>query len=197
MKTLLRIAAIVSLSTVASALVGCSGAAGSSTDTSGADLSADAAKSGLSGTFTQMGTNALDLAYSSYTFKSNGTFTATGGCESTGFASCHSITAASGTYTTKSATVDKTSQKEVTLVDSLGNKSTYIYTLAGNTLTFNKTIDGDTEFFANMAWSKEIPIGDICEDNTGKSLGECSDSGNFGCGESGVTDGVYTCNPLD
>jgi hypothetical protein len=195
MKTTFAVAAVAAAFSLSSLMLGCSGAPSSTEETSGADLSADAAKTGLTGTFTQVGTNPLNLLYTSYTFKSDGTFKAVGGCgEESG---CHAITEATGTWTSKSATVDKTSQKQVTLVDSLGNKDTYIYTLAGNTLTFNKTVDGDTEFFYSAAWTKRIPIGDVCQDNAGNSLGECSDSGNFGCGESGVSDDVYTCNPLD
>jgi hypothetical protein len=194
MKTLLAVAAAFSLSSL---MLGCSGAPQSADETSGSDLSATAesAKSGLTGTFTQVGTNGLNLLYTTYTFKSDGSFSASGGCsEESG---CHAITEANGTWTTKSATIDDSSQKEVTLVDTLGNSDTYIYTVSGNTLTFNKTLDGATEFFYNASWTKHIPISDVCQDNDGNSLGECSDSGNFGCGESGVTDGVYTCNPLD
>jgi hypothetical protein len=200
MKTLLVTAAVAAVVSLSSLMLGCSGAPSGSGESSAADLSADstetadATKSALVGTFTAVGTNPLDLRYTTYTFKSDGTFTAIGGC---GESNCHSITEANGTWTSKSATLESTSQKEVTLVDSLGNKDTYIYTVSGNTMTFNVTLDGATQFFYNASWKKSIPMGDVCEDANGKSLGECSDSGNFGCGGSGVSDDVSTCNPLD
>lgn len=77
---------------------------------------------------------------------------------------------------------------------TLDGSKTFLFSIAGNTMTFNVTANGATAYFYDKSWTKKIPIGDLCDDGHGKSLGECSDSGNFGCSE---FDGAMTCNPLD
>ena len=146
----------------------------------------------LSGTYETDGTNTVKLPYNAYTFKSDGKYTAVGGCPQTGpGATCFAITTGSGTY--------KISDGEITFDDASDGKSTYFVTAFGNTLTLNATLDGSTAYFNKSGWKDEIPMGGVCQNNDGQSLGECADSGNFGCGISPGpgTDSVYLCTPLD
>jgi hypothetical protein len=169
---------------------GCSAAAPSSVgSTAGAESSSDK----LDGLFEAVGTTDLSVG-NSYTFHSDGTYTYAGGCPQDGPGPhCFAITAGSGTWEIKK----DSPQDKIVLDDDNGNEDTYYISYGGNTLTFNKTLDGSTAYFFKESWTRDIPIGDVCQDNNGNSLGNCSDSGNFACGEDGTGDNVYTCVPLD
>ena len=153
----------------------------------------------LEGTYTEVGTNSVELTYFQYTFNKDSSFTATGGCRPTPPAQCFVTFAGGGTW---HLTKDGANHK-LTLEDNDGSKNSYYVTLAGNSLTMNATVADEadplkTANFFNAGWTREIPIGGICQDDSGNSLGRgCEDSGNFGCGIDGTGDNVYTCVPLD
>jgi hypothetical protein len=157
------------------ALVGCAAepaaGEGEPTETAGADLSA---LPKVVGSFVSAGSETLGLP-KNLTFAAGGTYRS---------ASAH------GSWTLAKVG----SQLKITLDASDAAKKTYFFSLSGNTMTFNETLSGATAYFYDESWHKKIPIGGLCEDGHGHSLGECSDSGNFACGE---FDNVMTCNPLD
>jgi hypothetical protein len=173
-----------------SLLFGCSGTASEATSSSAAD--ALSASSTLSGTYEEVGFNDVGLPYYSYVFKSDNTFKAVGGCRPS-VDHCFAISEGSGTWT---ITGHGESAKVKLAYDS-GNEATYYVSSNGNTLMVNKTRAGSTAYFFKEEWTKDIPIGGVCQDDAGNSLGNCEDSGNFGCGLDGTDDNVNTCVPLN
>jgi hypothetical protein len=169
--TTLSVAAVI-------ALGACAGGASSGDN---ADLT-DNAHSTLSGTYKQVGRDAVSLGYETITFKSGGKFSAktAGGT-------------VDGTFK-----ISKTGAQYQIALDTAADSHTFYQSWDGFELNLNLDAlgNGQTNYY-NMGWTKHIPDGDVCEDNTGKSLGECVDSGDFGCGDDGIDGDVGGCYPLD
>jgi hypothetical protein len=176
---------VAGVATLLVSSVGCSQATSPDDDS---DITADTAHP-LSGTYIAVGAAAEALGYSSYTFASSGKYTAT--CKAD--AGCTG-TKASGTYKVSTAKANGTMTAEIVLTTD-SKPTTYAVEYDGNTLTLDATSDTPAMFF-NESWSKKIPIGDVCQDDAGTSLGDCDDDGNFGCSP-GIDPDVWTCNPLD
>jgi hypothetical protein len=182
----------VSVSLLAFA-AGCGASAGAPSSSSSAADSVEAAhaSSQLSGSYSSVGKDSLNLPYYSYTFKTDGTYTAAGGCPP--LSGCFAMTAGSGTWNV----TKNDGHYKVELVDQSGDDKTYFETWDGFQLTLSKTADGATSTFFSESWTKEIPNLDVCQDNNGNSLGECRDSGNYGCVSDGLPDNLNVCAPLD
>jgi hypothetical protein len=143
----------------------------------------------FSGTFIAVGTggNTLGVPYSRYDFSTDGTYKASRG-ESTGH----------GTYAITACKADCFGLRDqITFTGSDGNTKTYLESKYSNTLNFFINQNQNTAYFYLKDYKGEISSGAVCQDDAGNSLGECADSGNFGCEQSGFSGGASTCEPLD
>jgi hypothetical protein len=139
-------------------------------------------KTSLSGTYEEVGTDGVGFGVTSIEFESSGKLIAKHGSSST-----------SGTWKISKAG----SQYQIKLV--VGSAThTYYETWDGYQLALDQDAEGNvaTNFYY-ASWDTQIPIGDVCEDNSGNSLGECDDDGNFACGLDGTDDNLESCVPLD
>jgi len=92
-----------------------------------------------------------DLLYYSFTFDSDGTFHATGGCKpNPSGPSCFAITSASGTYSvTRSGPQlgSPAGADEIVLTDSFKQKTTYFFGVDGDKLKLSTVFDGKQSVF--------------------------------------------------
>jgi|HubBroStandDraft_6_1064221.scaffolds.fasta_scaffold127262_2 hypothetical protein len=159
------------------------GACTTNADSTDSDSDEVGSHASLSGTYKEVGHDGIGLGYSSLTFESNGTYTAKNGNKS-----------AKGTWK-----ISKDgAQYQIKLADNVDGDKTLYESWDGYQLSLDQDSEGNisTNFFY-ASWSKKIPIGDVCEDNEGNSLGECTDDGNFACGPDGTNDNLDSCVPLD
>jgi hypothetical protein len=188
--------ALVALTAI---LAGCSS---SSSDDNSADTTDDAIKSashpaGFVGTWEAEKDSTL-LFYS-YSFKSDGTYTAQGGCKpNPSGPSCFAITRASGTWKTQKSGPqlgDPAGAQELVLKDSFDQVDTYFYTMTNDVLSLSETYRGKvSKFDHDVADLKSLRTGAKCEDSDGNSLGNCT--GDMECLQSDLADdSPYECLP--
>ena len=183
----------------AALLAGCSSG---STDDSSADTTDDAIKSashpaGFVGTWNAESKSTLP--FYAYTFESNGTYSARGGCKPNPKGpSCFAITSSSGSWKVQKSGPqlgDPAGAEELALKDSFNQTDTYFYTMTNDVLSLSTTYRGKaSKLDHDVAGLKNLRSGATCEDQNGNSLGNCT--GDLECLQSDLADdSPYECLP--
>ncbi len=180
-------------------LAGCSSG---SSDESSADTTDDAIKSashpaGFVGSWEAESDSTL--LYYSYTFESNGTYSARGGCKpDPSGPHCFAITSQTGTWKTQKSGPqlgDPAGAQELVLKDSFDQTTTYFYSMENDVLSLSETFRGKvSKFDHDVTDLKNLKSGATCQDQNGNSLGNCT--GDLECLQSDLSDtSPYECLP--
>jgi hypothetical protein len=169
------------------------------TDSNTASSGAAVSSSKLVGTWVDNGADAL--LYYSFTFHSDHTYAAMGGCNPNAGLTCFAITESQGTWT-----LDKSGPElgapagadQLVLDDQLGNETAYFYSLSGETLSLSTTLVGSPSNFVKQSDNPPPPSQTACEQAGGSCValapGSCTNGsvGGYSCG-SGL--GLECCMP--
>jgi hypothetical protein len=174
MKTLISIALVTFTAFVA----GCAGSSGDNAATDDDALSSAAHPAGFVGSWKIDGAN--QTLFNAYTFKSDGTYSAVGGCNQSGSGPhCFAITTQSGSWKVQQSGPQLGSPAgvtEIVLTDSFHQTDAYLFTMKNDVLSFKTTMHGQVSKFDHDTSSlKKLRSSQICADKDNNTLGVCPD----------------------
>jgi hypothetical protein len=150
---------------------------------------------GFVGTWNTKGTN--DTLFNAYTFKSDGTYSAVGGCDQHAAIHCFAITTQSGHWKVQKSGPQlgaPAGASEVVLTDSFNQKDTYFFTMKNDVLELRTAIIGQASSFDHdVSDLKKLRSGATCADANNNSIGVCPES--TPCEYDGPTGNIQRCLP--
>jgi hypothetical protein len=200
MNPLAKTLASLALVSFTGLLAGCSGSPDGDTDptASSDDALSATQRAAFAGTWNVTDTNNLDLLFHSYTFKTDGTYSAIGGCPQSGAGPhCFAITTQTGKWkVTKSGPQlgAPGGVQELVLTDSFNQKDTYFFFMKNDVLSLSTVFHGQvTKLEHDPSTMKRLRSGDVCADSFGNSVGQCPED--LPCEFDGPSGNVQRCLP--
>jgi hypothetical protein len=197
MKTL----AAVSLAALTFVLAACSGTPESqdaNPTSTGDDALSATQKSAFAGNWNVKGKN--DTSFHTYAFKTDGTYTATGGCDQSpaaGAAHCGAILTQQGTWKVAKSGPElgaPTGAAQLVLTDSFDQKDAFFYTMKDDNLSLSTVYRGQASTFEHdLSTLKKLRSGEICADKDNNTIGNCPED--LPCEYDGPTGTVQRCYP--